>query len=242
MRPLLVFAALLSLTACSNQSAPEAPQSEFVRGGRGAEVSFAVADAPMGKAPTASDAVEQKIIRSAQLGVEVEDLEAAERSVREIVRELEGRIESSSRTGDESVNLRVRVPSETLDLALTRSAALGRVLHRHVSESDVTTRYIDTEARLKTRLALRDRLQALLEEAESVEDVLNIERELARVQGEIDAMQGQLDYLDRQAAESTLDLTLQVPAVTPPETRPGPLGYVALGVWKAVKWLFVWED
>mgnify|MGYP000446989817 CR=1 FL=1 len=64
----------------------------------------------------------------------------------------------------------------------------------------------------------------------------------ARVQGEIDAMQGQLDYLDRQVAESTLDLTLQIPAVTPPETRPGPLGYVALGLWKAVKWLFVWED
>jgi hypothetical protein len=54
-------------------------------------------------------------------------------------------------------------------------------------------------------------------------------------------MQGQLDYMDRQVAESTLDLTLQIPEVTPPETKPGPLGYVFVGIWKAVKWLFVWE-
>jgi hypothetical protein len=81
----------------------------------------------------------------------------------------------------------------------------------------------------------------LLETAKSVEDILNIERELARVQGEIDSMQGQLDYMDRQVAESTLDLTLQTPEVTPPETKPGPLGYVFVGIWKAVKWLFVWE-
>ena len=143
---------------------------------------------------------------------------------------------------DERVYMRIRVPATGLDHTIPDAAALGRVLNRAISESDVTTRYIDTEARLKTRLALRDRLQKLLETATTVEDVLNIERELARVQGEIDAMQGQLDYLDRQVAESTLDLTLQIPAVTPPETRPGPLGYVALGLWKAVKWLFVWED
>jgi hypothetical protein len=237
---LLSLGLMVFLVACGG-TAPSTPQSGELpeRGGRATEVSFAVS----GGAPDRTEPpAEQKIIRTAALSVEVEDLDAAERETRSAVEELGGRIESASRTGEESMRFRIRVPAGGLDRMLGATAALGRVLSRQIGESDVTTRYIDVEARLKTRLALRDRLQALLAEAKSVEDVLNIERELARVQGEIDAMQGQLDYLDRQVAESTIDLTLQVPEVTPPEQKPGPLGYVFVGLWKAVKWLFVWEQ
>ena len=238
MRSLVALLAVALLAGCGAEKVPEPQSDPFPRGGRSAEVSLAVAD---GGSPSGPSDPQQKIIRSAALAIEVEDLDAAADSARSTVARLGGRIESATRTKDERVHMRIRVPSDVLDATLADTATLGRVLHRSMSESDVTTRYIDTEARLKTRLALRDRLQTLLETAKSVEDILNIERELARVQGEIDSMQGQLDYMDRQVAESTLDLTLQTPEVTPPETKPGPLGYVFVGIWKAVKWLFVWE-
>jgi hypothetical protein len=238
MRAVVALGLVGLLAACGAEKAPEPQSDPFPRGGRNAEVSLAVSDAAV---PPRSADPQQKIIRSASLSVEVEDLDAATDSARSAAARLGGRIESATRTKDERVHMRIRVPSHALDSALADAANLGRVLNRSISESDVTTRYIDTAARLKTRLALRDRLQKLLETAKSVEDILNIERELARVQGEIDSMQGQLDYMDRQVAESTLDLTLQIPEVTPPETKPGPLGYVFVGIWKAVKWLFVWE-
>ena len=238
MRWLVFILALSTIVGCGDK--PGEPQSDYSMRAGDPEVALVAADGAGTRSAPADP--QQKIIRNAQLSVEVEDLDAAVGSVRRAVEERSGRIESSSRFEDERVHMRIRVPAIGLDPTIADASALGRVLNRTVSENDVTTRYIDTEARLKTRLALRDRLRTLLDTAESVEDVLNIERELARVQGEIDAMQGQLDYLDRQVAESTLDLTLQIPAVTPPETRPGPLGYVALGIWKAVKWLFVWED
>ena len=237
MRFLFVVLSLILVASCSDK--PVEPESDYpVRAG-GPEVSLMAADEAPRKSSPADP--QQKIIRNGQLSVEVEDLEGAAAAVREAVKTRGGRIESASHFSDERIHMRIRVPAEALDPTIADASGLGRVLTRMISESDVTTRYIDTEARLKTRLALRDRLKALLETATTVEDVLNIERELARVQGDIDAMQGQLDYLDRQVAESTLDLTLQIPEVTPPETTPGPLGYVALGIWKAVKWLFVWE-
>jgi len=238
MRILIAISLVLFVTSCGEK--PAEPESDYVAMAGGPEVSLMAADeAPKRGAPADP---QQKIIRNGQLSVEVEDLDGAAATVRESVKSHRGRIESASRFSDERIHMRIRVPAEGLDPTIADASALGRVLTRMISESDVTTRYIDTEARLKTRLALRDRLKVLLESATTVEDILNIERELARVQGEIDAMQGQLDYLDRQVAESTLDLTLQIPEVTPPETKPGPLGYVALGIWKAVKWLFVWEE
>lgn len=235
MRYLLILALLLA--ACG-PDAP-APESEYgtmsKRGAAGGQMSLAMAD--QASAPQ----VDQKLIRNGQLTVEVADLDSAEAAVRSALLRQGGRIEAATRFKDEQIHLRIRVPASALDPTIALSAALGRVISRTVSESDVTTSYIDTQARLKTRLALRDRLAKLLETAESVEDILNIERELARVQGEIDGMQGQLDYLDRQVDESTLDLTLQTPGITPPEPRPGPLGYVFVGLWKAVKWLFIWD-
>jgi hypothetical protein len=238
MRLILLLMIVALAAGCADKG--PGPETDYPQRAGSPEVSLMAADEGSRRAAPADS--RQKIIRNAQLSVEVEDLDAAEAAVRESVKSRGGRIESAARTGDERIHMRIRVPSLALDRAMSDAGALGRVLSRSISESDVTTRYIDTEARLKTRLALRDRLKALLETAETVEDILNIERELARVQGEIDGMQGQLDYMDRQVAESALDLTLQIPAVTPPETKPGPLGYVALGVWKAVKWLFVWEE
>ena len=231
--------AVVVLAGCGSNQPPE-PAADFKSRPASPEVGLMVADEAPARGGAPADP-QQKIIRNGQLALEVEDLDGAATRVRESVAARGGRIESASRFSDERIHMRIRVPAEALDPTISDASALGRVLSRTISESDVTTRYIDTEARLKTRLALRDRLKSLLETATTVEDVPNIERELARVQGEIDAMQGQLDYLDRQVAESALDLTLQIPAVTPPETKPGPLGYVALGIWKAVKWLFVWE-
>lgn len=240
MRLILVVSVLLVVSGCGGSAAPELKSDAAMRSPMPGQVSLMAEGRGAERGGEASP--QAKIIRNGQLGVEVEDLDAAAAVVRSSVQARAGRIESATRIGDDSVHMRIRIPSEGLDPIMADVSALGRVLNRTVSESDVSMQYIDTEARLKTRLALRDRLQSLLETAESVEDILNIERELARVQGEIDAMQGQLNYLDRQVDESTLDVTLQTPAVTPPETKPGPLGYVFLGIWKAVKWLFVWEN
>lgn len=83
----------------------------------------------------------------------------------------------------------------------------GRVVGQNTNTEDLTRNIVDTEARLRAQTALRDRLQQLLRSRPGrLADLLEVERELARVQGEIDAVQSSLAVMRTRVAMS--DLTL----------------------------------
>lgn len=89
-------------------------------------------------------------------------------------------------------------------------AAGGRITGRNVSSEDLTRQIVDTEAHLRAQTALRDRLQRLLESRPGrLSDLLDVERELARVQGEIDATQSNLAVMRTRVSMSELTLTYQ---------------------------------
>ena len=102
-----------------------------------------------------------------------------------------------------------------------------------MSAADVTEQYTDLETRLRNNLALRDRLQQLLQRAKDVEDVLAIEKELNRIQSEIETMQAQFDRLKSEVELSALSINLQRKRVL------GPLGYIGYGFWWGFSKLFV---
>ena len=83
--------------------------------------------------------------------------------------------------------------------------------------------------------ATRDRLRQLLERAGNVQDVIAVERELARVQGEIESLEARLSVMRSQVALSELAVTLRQRPVL------GPLGVVAAGAGTVLKKLFVWR-
>ncbi len=87
-------------------------------------------------------------------------------------------------------------------------AAEGRVTSTSVTAEDLTRAIVDTEARLRAGRMLSERLEALLQaETKDVGDLLSVERELARVQGEIDSHQSQLEMMRRRVEMSTMDLS-----------------------------------
>jgi hypothetical protein len=87
-------------------------------------------------------------------------------------------------------------------------------------------------------MALRDSLKVLLEKAAEVKDVLAVETELNRVQGDIDSMEGRMKSLKGQADLATVELKLIAPEA---EKKPiyGPLGYLFKGLWWGVEKLFI---
>ncbi|PZO48354.1 MAG: hypothetical protein DCF16_16430 [Alphaproteobacteria bacterium] len=86
-------------------------------------------------------------------------------------------------------------------------AAGGRVISQSTNAEDLTRQMVDTEARLRAQTALRDRLQQLLRERPGrLADLLEVERELARVQSEIDSVQSTLAVMRTRVAMSELSL------------------------------------
>jgi hypothetical protein len=89
-------------------------------------------------------------------------------------------------------------------------AAGGRMTHSEVSSEDLTRSIVDGEAQLRAQTTLRDRLQKLLAERPGkLAELLEVERELARVQGEVDAAQSNLTVMKARVATSSLTLTYQ---------------------------------
>lgn len=84
----------------------------------------------------------------------------------------------------------------------------GKIISENTTSEDLTRQIVDTEARLRAQTALRDRLQDLLRSRPGrLADLLEVERELARVQGEIDAVQSALAVMRTRVAMSELTLT-----------------------------------
>lgn len=140
-------------------------------------------------------------------------------------------------------------------------AAGGRILSQSTSTEDLTRAIVDTEATLKAQRALRDRLQKLLEDRPGrLSDLLEVERELARVQGEIDAHASHLAVMRTRVDMSALTLSYESAArpLRGDTFRPlgealaGFLGYVVQGLaaiitlialllpWAVVLGLFGW--
>jgi hypothetical protein len=83
----------------------------------------------------------------------------------------------------------------------------GRIISQTTNTEDLTRAIVDTEARLRAQTALRDRLQELLRSRPGrLSDLLEVERELARVQGEIDAVQSNLAVMRTRVAMSELTI------------------------------------
>ena len=90
------------------------------------------------------------------------------------------------------------------------NAAGGRVLSQATNTEDLTRSIVDTQAHLRAQTALRDRLEQLLRSRPGrLSDLLDVERELARVQGEIDATQSNLAVMRTRVDMSELTITYQ---------------------------------
>ncbi len=175
------------------------------------------------KESQAADLKRQVIWRASQT-LEVDEVEPAVSVARQATEEAGGYVESSS-TGDEDhADLQLRVPVEQFTSLMDVLAQQGRETDRRISSDEVTGRYIDLEARLKSAIALRSRLEALGERAENLKDLLTLEHELSRVQVKIETLEAQLRTLRAQVAYTTIRLILER------DRTPGPVTAVANGV------------
>lgn len=134
-----------------------------------------------------------------------------------------GYVESSSTAGVKrrSGDLLIRVPSTRFDEAMSDLRGLGHVESQTLSGQDVTSQFVDFEARLLTWQAQESALLKLMARANSVESTLRVQSELQDVQFRIEEIKGQLRVLRNQTDLATIQVAMYEPgAVLPiPQTR-----------------------
>jgi len=158
----------------------------------------------------------QKVQRSAQVTLEVANgsFEKSLDRVTSLMRSLGGYVSGSDAVADSGDRLRsgqitFQVPSDKFDATLSGLRQLGTAQSMRISGTDVSTQYVDLQARLRNAEAQRDAMLALLQQARSVSDVIQVQTQLGQITGQIEQLKGQIDYLDHTTAYATVAVTLR---------------------------------
>lgn len=106
-------------------------------------------------------------------------------------------------------NLTVRIPEDRLDEFIARVGETSNIVNKEERVEDVTLQYVDLESHRNALVTEQDRLMELLEQAETVEDLIAVESRLSQVRYELESMESQLRTLMNQVSYSTVNLTVQ---------------------------------
>lgn len=214
--------------ACTDAAQPEAgvadgmltrgASADMVAGGVASAAREMTAMAPAAYAPAppkmqAGNVATSMLIRRGDVTIRVDSIEPAMAALHRLARSLGGSVGNVSVVAGEyevrRATLELRIPSARFDDAMGGLSPVGQVEQSSVTAEDVGEEYTDIGARVKNAQRLESRLVDLLAtRTGKLEDVLAVERELARVREEIERHEGRLRYLGARVETSTISVTV----------------------------------
>jgi len=219
--------ALLSKAAVTSSPA-SAPAAFGVVGGISEQVASEVSAArdaaqsatggdPLQNVNASTTGAPTMVIRTGQAFIEVEKVDPAILKIRQLAAQVGGYINNSSVSGGRDqirqATMEVKIPAPRYDEAVGSLSTIGKVETVNSQAQDVGEEYVDVTARVTNARRLEERLISLLSNRTGkLDEVLRVERELARVREEIERYEGRLRYLGARVATSTLTITVHEPA------------------------------
>jgi hypothetical protein len=212
---LILFSlALIAMTSCASQKSAAYTYDN----GNGRSFQNSQADV----------VTEKKIIYSSSIDLTVKIPDTAAVYISGIATKYKGYVQQTGTT-----MCVIRVEAKYLKTAMDEIALLGKVSNKTSYGEDVSDQYADYAIRLENAEKARMRYLELLARDENVQATLLVEKELERLNETIELMKGQMNRIDHLSTYSTITVYLKE------KTKPGVIGYIGIGVYKAVKWLFV---
>ncbi|MFX3659246.1 MAG: DUF4349 domain-containing protein [Ectobacillus sp.] len=163
-------------------------------------------------------AINRKLIKNVSMEIETTNFKESVPKLESLVKQFNGYIESSTVTGASVQNeeqfpsrqatYTIRIPASQLDAYLNKAGSIGNILTKAITTEDVTDRYFDTEARIKSLKVQEERLLELLKQSGSLKDIIELEKELSSVRYEIETLTTTLKKYDSLTEYSTVQLTL----------------------------------
>ena len=155
----------------------------------------------------------QMLARTAQLALTTEEFDKSRAALEEILKRHNGyfgqlNVNAPAGTG-RTLDATLHIPADQRDAAITEIKKLGRVESESQTGEEVTSQYVDLEARLSNARHTEQRLTDMLRQRTGkLSDVLAVEQEISRVRGEIEQMEAQKKTLTARVEFLTLDVKL----------------------------------
>ncbi|AGB02223.1 DUF4349 domain-containing protein [Methanoregula formicica] len=184
------------------------------------KISGTVAVAPMPASASEyygadSATVKTKIIKTADITVEVRDVTGAAESLKSLATSHGGYLSSTNirknYQNQLSGTVTIRVPQASFDAAIEGVKALGTLKSISTSGEDVTEQYVDLEARKASYTNQLAQYNAIMKQSTRVEDIIKVQEQIDRVQTELDRLNGRLNYLNSRIDLATITVYLQEP-------------------------------
>lgn len=242
----VIVLSVLTLTACASAKkemnsadlvAPEMSNSGSYAGYYGEGDNDTVADeskaeAPKGEAIPDSSSIgsnipaqtQDKIIKRVSMTVETRNFDELITTINDKIAVLGGYVESSSINGnryyysEETRQGRIvaRIPQDRLDEFTGTVNDVAHVVNSELNTENVTLKYVDMESRIKSLQIEQERLFALLEKEDTLDDIIVLESRLSDIRYELQNYESQLRTMENQVQYSTVTLTIyEVERITP---------------------------
>ena len=251
---LTVLILLLSLTACGGAAKNEMAMEYAYDAAAPMENGKLTTDsAPAAGAMALPE--NRKLIRTIFMDAETEELETLLTALEEKIAELGGYVESREVYNGSAyatrryrhADLVIRIPAEKVDGFVEHVSGVSNVVSSREDIDDVTLTYVDTESRVKALETEQARLLELMEQAETMADLLEIESRLTDVRYELESVASRLKTLDNQIDYATVHLDIsEVQEYTPVAEKTTwqriTEGFADSleGIWDGAVELFVW--
>ncbi len=157
---------------------------------------------------------ERKVITTSDISLKVANVSSTMDTITGITLSSGGFVSRSSINAydfGERGYMTIRIPQGDFEPVMSELKTLGKVTSLETSGQDVTEEYVDLDARVNILKNQETRLLEILNMTTTVEEVLDVERELGRVRGEIESITGRLKYLDNMVSLATIDISIRGP-------------------------------
>lgn len=153
----------------------------------------------------------RQVIKTANLAIDVTDIDDARLRAEQAVQAIGGDVESSEASSYEnsrSASLVLRVPANGFDQLIVTLRSLGDVTVDNSTKSDVTAEVADVKARLRVMRAEEEQYIDILASTKTVGEILAVKERLGRIRAEIESLEARQRVLSSQVSMSTVYLQL----------------------------------
>ena len=155
--------------------------------------------------------IERKLIKEGQVTFETNDISATRKLILESIEKYKGYASSDQEyksVGKISNTIIIRVPAKSFDQLLSDATkGVTKFDNKDIEVKDVTEEFLDIQARLKTKKELENRYLEILKKANSVTEILLVEKQIGQLRSEIESIEGRLKYLENKVSLSSLTIT-----------------------------------